>query len=230
MTKALVILSGGQDSATCAILAKKQFKEVFAISFNYGQKHLTELQSASKIARLLDINHEIIDLGSLILKSQSPLVSNNEIGTYKNKESLPHGVEPTFVAGRNILFLTIAGNRADYLGLTDIYTGVCQEDFGGYFDCRQMFIDKMQSAINEGIYGENKLKIHTPLMNLTKSESVKLAYDILGEEIFNQVFELTHTCYNGVRGGCGKCHACILRDSGFKEAGIIDPIWKFRQC
>lgn len=228
MNKALVVLSGGQDSTTCAILAKQQFEDVYAISFNYGQKHLTEIQSASKIAHFLGIDHEIIDLGQDILKSYSPLVSNNKLGVYKDKQSLPDGVEPTFVSGRNILFLTIASNRADYLGITDIFTGVCQEDFGGYFDCRQIFIDKMQSALNEGIYGENRIKIHTPLMDLTKAESVKLAFDILGGEKFNQIFELTHTCYDGVKGGCGKCHACILRDSGFKEANLIDPIWKYR--
>lgn len=229
MRKALVVLSGGQDSTTCAVIAKNQFDSVHAIAFNYGQKHLTEIQSAINIAQKLDISLEVLDLGDSILRGTSPLISNSRLGEYSSSEELPTGVEPTFVPARNILFLTIAANRATVLGVNDLFTGVCQADFAGYWDCRQVFIDKMLSALNEGIYGEDKLKIHTPLMDLSKSESVKLAYDVLGEQRFNDIFELTHTCYAGVKGGCGKCHACILRDKGFKEAGIIDPIWKFRK-
>lgn len=229
MTNTLVVLSGGQDSTTCAVIAREKHDKVYGVTFNYGQKHLTEIQSAIKIAEKLDIELEIIDLGSGILKGSSPLISNTKLGQYESESELPSGVEPTFVYGRNILFLTIAANRAAVLGVKDVYTGVCQADFAGYWDCRQVFIDKMLSALNEGIYGEDKLKIHTPLMDLSKSESVKLAYDVLGEQRFNDIFELTHTCYAGINGGCGKCHACILRDKGFKEAGIVDPIWKFRK-
>lgn len=229
MTNALVVLSGGQDSTTCAVIARQKHDKLYGVTFNYGQKHLTEIQSAIKIAEKLDINLEIIDLGSDVLKGSSPLISNTKLGQYESESELPSGVEPTFVYGRNILFLTIAANRAAVLGVKDIYTGVCQADFAGYWDCRQIFIDKIQEAINEGIYGENVLNIQTPLMDLSKSESVKLAYDILSYEKFNEIFGLTHTCYAGVRGGCGKCHACILRDKGFKDAGIIDPIWRFRK-
>jgi len=229
MSKALIVLSGGQDSTTCAVIAKQQFDEVFAVTFNYGQKHLTEVQSAIKIADFLSIPLEIIDLGSSILKGSSPLISSSALGLYDSPEELPSGVEPTFISGRNTLFLTVAANRADCLGITDIFTGVCQADFAGYWDCRQVFIDKIQTALNEGFYGEEKFKIHTPLMDLTKAESVQLAHEILGAEKFNELFSLTHTCYAGQKGGCGKCHACILRDKGFTEAGIADPIWQFRK-
>lgn len=225
--KALVILSGGADSTICAVLAREHFSDVHAITFNYGQRHITELQSAIKVAQYLDLQHEIIDLGTNILKSMSPLVSASVLGEYTDKQALPAGVEPTFVAGRNILFLTIAGNRASHLNINDVFIGVCQEDFGGYYDCRQIFIDKMSDALNEGIYGKQQLKIHTPLMNFTKSQSITLAHDILGDR-FTDLFKLTHTCYAGVPGGCGKCHACILRDAGFKEAGIDDPLWELR--
>lgn len=228
MSKALIVLSGGQDSTTCAVIAKQQFDEVFAVTFNYGQKHLTEIQSAIKIAEFLSIPLEIIDLGTSILKGSSPLISSSKLGIYDSPEELPSGVEPTFVGGRNILFLTIAANRADCLGITDIFTGVCQADFAGYWDCRQVFINKMQDALNEGFYGEKRFNLHTPLMNFTKSESVKLAYEILEADRFNELFALTHTCYAGVKGGCGKCHACILRDKGFVDTGIDDPIWQFR--
>ena len=228
MSKALIVLSGGQDSTTCAVIAKQQFDEVFAVTFNYGQKHLTEIQSAIKIAEFLSIPLEVIDLGASILKGNSPLISGNKLGVYDSPEELPSGVEPTFVGGRNILFLTVAANRADCLGITDIFTGVCQADFAGYWDCRQIFIDKMQDALNEGFYGEGRFKIHTPLMDFTKSESVKLAYEILEVDKFDELFSLTHTCYAGVKGGCGRCHACILRDKGFADTGIDDPIWQFR--
>ncbi|MFM6836852.1 MAG: 7-cyano-7-deazaguanine synthase QueC [Dolichospermum sp.] len=229
MRKALVVLSGGQDSTTCAVIARNQFDSVFGITFNYGQRHLTEVQSAIKIAQKLDISLEILDLGDSILKGTSPLISNSKLGQYESADELPTEVEPTFVPARNILFLTLAANRAAVLGINDLFTGVCQADFAGYWDCRQVFIDKLQDALNEGIYGEDRLKIHTPLMDLTKSESVKLAYNILGEQRFNDIFELTHTCYAGVKGGCGKCHACVLRDKGFNESGIVDPIWKYRK-
>ena len=229
MSRALVVLSGGQDSTTCAVMAKQQFDEVYAVTFNYGQKHLTEIGSAIKIAEALSMPLEIVDLGPQILKGSSPLISGNALGVYNSPEELPSGVEPTFVGGRNILFLTLAANRADCVGIKDIFTGVCQADFAGYWDCRQTFIDKMQAALNEGFYREERFKIHTPLMNLTKTQSVRIAYGILGDKKFDELFALTHTCYAGVEGGCGKCHACILRDKGFTDAGIPDPIWRFRK-
>jgi 7-cyano-7-deazaguanine synthase len=229
MSKALVILSGGQDSTTCAAVANKDFNEVHAITFNYEQRHLIEIQSAIAVAKALELSsHEIIDLGDRILSSSSPLVSSNKLGKYESIEALPGGVEPTFVPGRNILFLTIAANRAASLGCTDIFIGVCEEDFGGYWDCRQDFIDLMSLAIGQGVYGDSdRFKIHTPLMNLSKADSVKLAVEFLGDD-FDRVMGMTHTCYDGVLGGCGSCHACHLRDRGFKESGIVDPLWELR--
>lgn len=225
---ALVVLSGGQDSTTCLAVAKSQFEEVHAVTFNYGQRHMIEIESAIAVAQAVGVaSHEIIDLGP-ILKSSSPLVSNNPVGRYQSADELPGGIEKTFIAGRNILFLTIAANRAAALGVRDIFTGVCEEDFGGYFDCRQAFIDSMAQSIGEGIAGDpDYYKIHTPLMNLTKKASVLLAQEMLGAD-FDLVMGLTHTCYNGIKGGCGECHACILRDRGFKDADIVDPIWALR--
>jgi 7-cyano-7-deazaguanine synthase len=228
MSKALVILSGGQDSTTCLAIASKQYEEVHAVTFNYGQRHKIEIESAVKVAEMSGVaSHEIIDMGS-ILKGRSPLVSDNKVGQYESVDELPDGVEPTFVEGRNLLFLTIAANRAAVIGITDIFMGVCEEDFAGYWDCRQKFIDATAIALGEAIYGtSDKFKIHTPLMNLTKAQSVHLAVETLGDR-FGEVFLNTHTCYDGVSGGCGKCHACILRDRGFKDAGIADPIWALR--
>lgn len=223
------MLSGGQDSTTCAALACQQFDEVHAITFNYGQRHLIEIESAIAIAKTLKLaSHEIVEFGS-ILKGTSPLVSDNPLGQYNSTEELPGGVEPTFVPARNILFLTLAANRAAIRGIKDIFIGVCEADFGGYYDCRQVFVDAMATALGEGIWGNpTSFVIHTPLMQLTKAESVKLAVEVLDDR-FQEIFELTHTCYAGVKGGCGKCHACLIRDRGFSEAGIEDPIWKFRK-
>lgn len=229
MTKALVILSGGQDSTTVAAQAIKECSEVHALSFNYGQRHKIELESARSVAQSLGLaSHEVLELGETILLSSSPLTSNNELGQYDSADELPDGVEPTFVAGRNILFLTLAANRAAALGIRHLYCGLCEEDFAGYWDCRRVFVDKMQAALGEGIFGdETAFTVHTPLMHLNKAESVLLALDLLGDN-FERVMEQTHTCYAGVKGGCGKCHACHLRDRGFRDAGVNDPIWKLR--
>lgn len=225
VSKALVILSGGQDSSTCLAIALKQFDEVHAITFNYGQRHLIEVNSAIKIAKILNVkSHEIIDVGSKSLIGTSPLVSTNPVESYDSIDNMPNGVEPTFVYGRNILFLTIAANRAACLGIKDIYIGVCQEDFNGYWDCRQEFIDSMAKTLGIGITGTpDYFKIHTPLINLNKAQSIKLAMNCLVDK-FNIVMANTHTCYNGVKGGCGKCHSCLVRESGFKQLGIKDPI------
>ncbi|WP_019501481.1 7-cyano-7-deazaguanine synthase QueC [Pseudanabaena sp. PCC 6802] len=227
-SQALCILSGGQDSTACAAIACQQYDRVHAITFDYGQRHAIELESAKAIALALQLaSHEIIQLGP-ILKGTSPLVSNTPLGQYNSTEELPGGVEPTFIPGRNILFLTIAANRAAVLGIQDIFMGVCEADFAGYYDCRQVFVDAMAVAIGEGVWGDPRaFTIHTPLMQLTKAESVNLAMKVLGDR-FEAIFELTHTCYAGVKGGCGKCHACLIRDRGFTVAGVTDPIWKFR--
>lgn len=228
MSKALAILSGGQDSTACLAYAAARYDEVHAVTFEYGQKHSVELESARRVGELLGVaSHEFVRLGP-ILKGSSPLISDTPLGKYGSPDDLPGGVEPTFVPGRNLLFLTLAANRAAILGISDLFAGLCQEDFGGYPDCRKVFVDAMAMAVGEGIHGDpNGFRIHTPLMFLSKKESVFFALDLLGDR-FDEVFEATHTCYDGVRGGCGKCHACHLRDRGFRESGVADPIWKFR--
>ena len=230
--KGLIVLSGGQDSTITALFARKECHQLHAITFDYGQKHKIETYSAIKVGKLLKFkSHEIIKIPN-ILKSTSPLVNpKTKLEKYAPSEKLPAGIEPTFVPARNILFLTIAGNRAVLLGCNLIYTGVCEEDYGGYPDCRKVFIDSMQKSLGLGISGSKKyIKIKTPLMKLTKKESVKIAIkNCKNMKEFNKIFKETHTCYDGVKGGCGKCHACVLRDRGFKEADIEDPIWQFRK-
>lgn len=220
---ALVVFSGGQDSTTCLYWAKKNFKEVKTLSFDYGQKHEIEQEAAKKICELAGVDFDLVKVPE-VLRSSSPLVNKTEtLAKYDSVEDLPGGLEATFVPARNILFLTIAANIAMSHGIKDIVIGVCEEDFGGYYDCRQKFIDAMQVALSQGILGEDSgIQIHTPLMNLTKAETVKLAQD-LGEDCM-EALAFSHTCYDGTYPPCGQCHACHLRARGFKEAGIQDPL------
>ena len=231
-SKGLIVLSGGQDSTTAALIAKKECNELHGVTFDYGQKHRIEIKSAKKIAKLLKFKtHEIIKI-PYILKSTSPLVNKkNKVERYNPANEIPKGIEPTFVPSRNILFLTIASNRAVLHKCKIIYAGVCEEDYGGYPDCRKIFIDSMENSLSLGISGSKKyIKIKTPLMKLTKKESIEIALKkCKNMKEFNKIFRKTHTCYDGIKGGCGKCHACVLRDRGFKEAEIEDPIWQFRK-
>lgn len=221
MNKVLVILSGGQDSTTCLFWAKKHFDEVHAITFNYGQRHLVEIEAARDIARMAHVaSHEVLYLGKNILAGTSPLTNPDfEVEKYASADVLPGGLEKTFVPGRNILFLTIAANRAYCLGAKNMVTGVAQEDFGGYPDCRAMFIHKQEQALQAGL--DFGLMVHTPLMHLTKAETVTMAQNLPG---CMEALAYSHTCYDGQVPPCGKCHACLLRARGFKQAGVIDPL------
>jgi 7-cyano-7-deazaguanine synthase len=235
-TKALVILSGGQDSTTCLYWAIQQGYDVHTITFDYGQKHKREIDSAIEIAGMAGIPYEkrdIVKLGDNILAGTSPLTNPNvELEQYKDHQSLPGGLEKTFVPMRNQLFLTIAANRAYVLGCNVLITGVCQEDSGGYPDCRAMFISALQDAINYGTFtGEPgtlpPLRILTPLMYLTKAASVKLAQQLPG---CMEALAYSHTSYDGAYPPVGHDHATLLRAKGFEEAGVPDPLvvraWK----
>lgn len=227
MSKALVILSGGQDSTTCLFWALDQFEEVHAVTYHYGQRHACELDAAVKVAAIAGRvkEHAIVQVGP-ILQSSSPLVSRNELEQYADMHSLPGGLEKTFVPGRNLLFLTLAANHAYARGIFNLVTGVCQEDFGGYPDCRQVFIDAAQQAIRLGFgYDDNDpfsaLQIHTPLMNLTKAQSVDLAFSM--SDCWNAL-AFTHTAYDGQYPPTGNDHATLLRAKGFFEAKKADPL------
>jgi 7-cyano-7-deazaguanine synthase len=220
--KILIVLSGGQDSTTCAFWAKQEFPgaELHAVTFDYGQRHQRELDAAIKVAGLAGIRtHEIVSLGP-VLKGTSPLVSGEKLEQYKDFHSLPGGLEKTFVPMRNTLFLTLAANRAVVLGSNDIVTGVCQEDFGGYPDCRQVFIDALEHAFNMSLE-DGHIAIHTPLMDLTKAESVHLARELPG---CYEALAYSHTSYDGAYPPKGHDHATLLRAKGFAEAGLPDPL------
>ena len=223
MCKALIVLSGGQDSTTCLFHAKNQGYELHAVSFTYGQRHVREMESANIVAQRAGVvSHEFISLGDTVLESTSPLVSYSELEQYKDHASLPGGIEKTFVPMRNMLFLTVAANRAVARGCDSIWTGVAQEDYGGYPDCRRDFIDSMEDTI-ELSNGEayRSIMIVTPLMHLTKAQTVDLALDLPG---CYEALAFSHTSYDGQYPPLGRDHATLLRAKGFEEAGVPDPL------
>lgn len=230
----LVVLSGGQDSTTCLFYAIAEGHDVHAITFNYGQKHSLELDAASAVfSRAMKDHPEQVKSHSFVsfpkgtLRSTSPLVDKDAIlEQYADPASLPGGIEKTFVPMRNQLFLTVAANYAVALGATALFTGVCEEDYGGYPDCRRVFIDSLEKTINLSNEGAAKpIQIFTPLMYLNKAESVHMATE-LSKTGFNAYGALafSHTAYDGKYPPLGKDHATLLREKGFAEANVPDPL------
>lgn len=231
-SKALVVLSGGQDSTLCLHWALQQgFDEVQAIAFHYGQKHSIELDMAAAQCSAQGVTLDITHLGP-ILEGTSPLTNPDvELEQYEDG-NLPGGLEKTFVPMRNQLFLTVAANRAYVMGATNLVTGVCQADSGGYPDCRRAFIDALETSINLGTFtGEpgtvSNLKIHTPLMFLSKAESIEMAMRIPGAYA---ALAYTHTAYDGAYPPLGSDHATVLRAQGFLEAFVPDPLILRASC
>ena len=207
MSKALVVYSGGQDSTTCLFWAKKHFDEVLAIAFDYGQRHIVELEAAKRIATETAVRLNIFKINLLSEVSHNSLTDNAmEVETNQTDHRPPN----TLVEGRNMLFLTYAAVFAKANGISDIITGVGQADYSGYPDCRNEFIQSLNQTLNLSMDFEYHL--HTPLMWLDKSEIWQIA-DELG--VFEIVRDQTITCYHGIPGeGCGTCPSCKLRNRG----------------
>ena len=216
--KALVVLSGGQDSTTCLYWALDRFGRgnVSSITFDYGQKHRIELECARDVAAAAGVSNVCLPidtfaaLGGDALTDESIAVSD----ATDDDTELP----VTFVPGRNLIFLTFAAAHAYRQGIRHLVTGVAQTDYSGYPDCREETIGALQRAISLGM--DREFTIHTPLMHRSKKETVELAVRLGGLG----AMALTHTCYNGRRPPCGECQACRLRAKGFAEAGVRDPL------
>lgn len=217
---AVVVLSGGQDSMTCLALALSRHAIVYAVSFDYGQRHAVELEQAEKIAKNANVPFRLVDVrsfGELVtsaLTDTSDTDDESVSGQHPRNDNLP----ASFVPNRNALFLTIAHAVAQEVEAGYLYTGVCQTDYSGYPDCRHNFIMAMETALNIGY--ETDISIVTPMMYLDKAETFAMA-DRLG--VLSDVIELSHTCYNGDRSphewgaGCGHCPACKIRARGYTE-------------
>jgi 7-cyano-7-deazaguanine synthase len=240
--KCVVVLSGGQDSTTCLYYAINRGYEVHAITFDYGQRHRCEILSAQYIARLAQIaSHRIVTLGqgityegpsgdmnaittapSGILEGTSPLVDPSaQLEQYADHHSLPGGLEKTFVPMRNQLFFTIAANRAFVLGSNTIVTGISSEDYGGYPDCREGFLQAFVTASNRGTFTDRGMRILAPLLRKNKADTVRFAMEFEG---CYEALAFSHTSYDGEYPPRGHDHATLLRAKGFEEAGIPDPL------
>lgn len=209
MKKALVVFSGGQDSTTCLFWALKNFDEVETITFDYNQRHKQEIEVAKSISQDLSVENTIIDL-SLLNQLTSNALTRTEM---EIEEGVTGELPNTFVDGRNHLFLSFAAIMAKTKGIKHIITGVCETDFSGYPDCRDVFIKSLNVTLNLSM--DYQFVIHTPLMWIDKKETWALANEL---NAFEYIREKTLTCYNGVIGnGCGSCPACKLRKEGLNK-------------
>lgn len=215
-SKVVVVLSGGQDSTTCLYWALDRFgvDNVLALTFDYGQRHRIELECATSVAQHARVAHTTLPIDTFLALGGNALTDAGIAVDEAPGNALPN----TFVPGRNLIFLTFAAAFAWQRGIVDLVTGVAQTDYSGYPDCRRDTLDELEKTLRLGM--QREFTLHTPLMNLSKKETVEMARDLGALD----AMALTHTCYNGLRPPCGECPACRLRAKGFLEAGIADPL------
>ncbi len=220
MKKAVVLLSGGMDSTTVLYIAKSQGYEVYALSFDYGQRHKKELDCAKRIADRAGVKDHVIVTTNMNAWGGSAL-TDDKIDVPDRDES-SKDIPITYVPARNMIFLSYAASYAEVVGAQDIFIGVSEVDYSGYVDCRQEFIDAMENAINMGIVCAvekgKRIKIQAPLVHMKKSDEIKLGAS-LGAD-----YGLTWTCYRGEEEACGTCDSCVLRLRAFEEAGMRDEV------
>jgi 7-cyano-7-deazaguanine synthase len=220
--KAVCLLSGGLDSSTCLALARRDGYACYALSFDYGQRHKIELEAAARVAEAFGAERHIVARIGLDAFGGSALTADIDVPKGRDADEMSHGIPVTYVPARNTIFLSFALAWAEVLESTDIFIGVNALDYSGYPDCRPEFIEAFEKMANlatkAGVEGQTRLKIHTPLLRLSKAEIVTLAHE-LGLD-----FSLTHSCYDPDSSGrpCGQCDSCLLRAKGFQEAGIED--------
>jgi 7-cyano-7-deazaguanine synthase len=221
---AVVLLSGGLDSATVAAIAAGEGFTVNALSFDYGQRHRWELEAARRVAHSLGVaNHRIVNI-DLRAFGGSALTSEIDVPKGRGSAEMEHGIPVTYVPARNTIFLSFALAWAEVLEANDIFIGVNALDYSGYPDCRPEFIAAYENMANlatkAGVEGRQKLRIHAPLIQLTKAQIIQKGLD-LGVD-----YSLTSSCYDPDENGtpCGQCDSCFLRRKGFRENAIEDPL------
>jgi 7-cyano-7-deazaguanine synthase len=222
MKKAVVLFSGGLDSTTCLAIAKSQGFEVHAISFNYGQRHNSELEAAKRVAKHFGVKHNIVDLPVSQFQGSSLTDENQTVPDYDGSSEIPS----TYVPARNTIFLAYALAWAEVLGANDIFIGVNAIDYSGYPDCRPEYIQAFQTLANLATKAgvtEGNIRIQTPLGMLSKADTIKIGLE-LGVD-----YQMTVSCYqaNEKGHGCGKCDSCTFRKKGFTEAQVADPTMYF---
>lgn len=224
--KAVVLLSGGLDSTTVLAIARSEGFEPYAMSFRYGQRHVVELESAKRVAVQMGVrNHVIVDI-DLRQFGGSALTADIDVPKRRSAAEMSTGIPITYVPARNTIFLSFALGWAEILGAQDIFIGVNALDYSGYPDCRPEFIAAYERMANlatkAGVEGSQRLKIHTPLIDLTKAQIIARGLE-LGVD-----YAWTSSCYDPDPDGkpCGLCDSCVLRAKGFSEAGTADPLLK----
>jgi 7-cyano-7-deazaguanine synthase len=221
--RAVVLLSGGLDSATTTAIARQEGFELFALSFDYGQRHRFELDAARRVAATLGVrDHRVVKI-DLSQFGGSALTTDAEVPKDRSDQQMQEGIPVTYVPARNTVFLSLALAHAEVLGAADIFIGVNAIDYSGYPDCRPEFIAAFERLANlatkAGVEGQLQFKIHTPLLLMTKADIVRRGVE-LGVD-----YSLTFSCYDPDAKGraCGHCDACLLRRRGFEEARLADP-------
>ena len=223
MKHAVVLLSGGLDSTTTFAIAKAQDYEIYALSFDYGQRHKRELEAARKIVGSLGAKEHRVAKIDLRVFGGSALTDDIDVPKQRPEKEIAQGIPITYVPARNTIFLAYTLAWAEVMGVSDIFLGVNAIDYSGYPDCRPEFIKAFEHLANlgtkAGVEGR-RFQIHTPLIKLSKAEIIRKAVE-LGVDL-----SLTHSCYDPTPEGlaCGECDSCLLRLKGFREAGIKDPI------
>ena len=221
--KAVVLSSGGLDSTTVMAIAKHEGFEIYSLSFFYGQRHAFELEAAQKVADALGVSEHLVINIDLNIIGGSSLTDDIDVPKARPKEAMTQEIPVTYVPARNTIFLSYALAWAEVLESSDIFIGVNAIDYSGYPDCRPEYIEAFEHMANlatkAGVEGTTKIRIRTPLINLTKAQIIKKGIE-LGID-----YALTHSCYDPSSQGlaCGQCDSCFLRQKGFKEAGVADP-------
>lgn len=222
--KAVVLLSGGLDSTTTLAIAQSQGFECHALSFRYGQRHMAELDCAKRVAAKSGVAQHVVAEIDLRAIGGSALTADIPVPKGRQLDEMAQGIPVTYVPARNTIFLSFALAWAEVLGASDVFIGVNALDYSGYPDCRPEYVEAFERMANlatkAGVEGSQRLKIHTPLIRMTKAEIVRTGLG-LGVD-----FSLTSTCYEPSEGGeaCGECDACLLRLKGFAEVGVNDPV------
>jgi 7-cyano-7-deazaguanine synthase len=222
LRKAVVLISGGLDSATTAAIARSEGYETHALSFDYGQRHAREIASARAVAASVSAANHLVISFDMRKIGVSALTSDIEVPTDRTDEEISSGIPVTYVPARNTIFLAFALSYAESIGAEDIFIGVNQVDYSGYPDCRSEFIKAFETvaglATKAGVEGSSHFHIRTPLIDLTKADIIRKGLD-LGVD-----YSQTWSCYQGGDHACGRCDSCKLRLAGFAEVGVADPL------
>jgi 7-cyano-7-deazaguanine synthase len=224
MRKAVCLLSGGLDSATCLGVARRDGFASYALSFDYGQRHIYELEAAARVAAAMGAADHRVARIDLRMFGGSALTAGIDVPKHRTVAEMETGIPVTYVPARNTIFLSFAMAWAEVLGASDIFLGVNAVDYSGYPDCRPEFVRAFEGMANlatrAGVEGTTRLRIHTPLLELSKAGIIRLGVSC-GVD-----FGLTHSCYDpGPEGRpCGACDSCLLREKGFAEAGVRDGL------